>query len=184
MKNHSLLGWLIALWGSLGVIYILANGIAKVLPIALEAFETPFSLFQWIVLVLWSGFMAYSEGYRGFQNAFSPRVAARARWLRENPGLIRGVFAPFFCMGYFEATRKRKIVAWCLSTGIILLIILIKLMPQPWRGIIDMGVVIGLGWGLASLVYFLFQSLLKAEYTVDPELSEKALALQANSAKT
>jgi hypothetical protein len=31
-------------------------------------------------------------------------------------------------------------------------------LPQPWRGIVDLGVVIGLAWGLAALGVFSVQA--------------------------
>lgn len=177
----SALGWLAALWGCLGVILIISNGIYRVFPMAVGAFEHSLSVLQWGMLVIWSAFMLHSEGYKGFQKAFSPRVGARARWLREHPTPMRSLLAPFFCMGFFGATRKRKLVAWILTTAIIGFILLIKLLPQPWRGIIDVGVVLGLSWGLASLLYFCWQGLFQADYDVDPEVGRAELALQGPS---
>ncbi len=48
---------------------------------------------------------------------------------------------------------------WALVTGIITLLILIRQMPQPWRGIIDAGVVPGLAMGLVSVIYFFVRGL-------------------------
>ena len=43
---------------------------------------------------------------------------------------------------------------------------------QPWRGILDAGVVVGLSWGLASFVYSLQQAFVTGEYARSPELSD------------
>jgi len=61
-------------------------------------------------------------------------------------------------MGYFHATKRTKIVAYSLTIGITLLVILVRLIPQPWRGIIDAGVVVGLTWGVLSLIIFILRS--------------------------
>jgi hypothetical protein len=37
---------------------------------------------------------------------------------------------------------------------IISFVILVPMLPQPWRGIIDVGVVVGLVMGILSICYF------------------------------
>jgi len=144
-------GILGAWWGVLGVVLILSSAIYRLAGYAVEALRGPLTPLQWGALLAVLGFMAYFEGYRGFQKAFSPRVAARARYLREHPHWAHVLAAPLFCMGYFHATRRRKIVAYSLTAGIIALVLLVRLLPQPWRGIIDAGVLLGLGWGIITI---------------------------------
>ena len=38
---------------------------------------------------------------------------------------------------------------------IVCFVILIRLMPQPWRGLLDAGVVVGLSLGVLSIFYFI-----------------------------
>ena len=40
-----------------------------------------------------------------------------------------------------------------LDFGIVGLIVLIRKLDQPWRGIVDAGVVVGLGWGLVATLW-------------------------------
>ena len=49
-------------------------------------------------------------------------------------------------------------MSFLVTSAIIILVLLVRLLPQPWRGIIDAGVVLGLLLGIASIVYFWFQS--------------------------
>lgn len=170
-RTFSWAGWAAALWGILGVSLLIGSAIVRLTPKAWAALTAPLEWYHWAVLVPWLIFMLVSEGYRGFQQAFSPRVAARTRWLRQHPGCLRGILAPLFCMGFFGATPKRQIVAWCLTGGIIGLILLVSLLDQPWRGIVDSGVVAGLLWGLLSLWFFTAQALFQPEFSSDPELS-------------
>jgi len=158
-----------ALWGFIGVFLLLSSAIVRLAPMALEIPFAQIGAFHWIVLVLWIGVMAYSEGYKGFQKNFSPRVAARIRYLRHNPTWPRLILAPIFCMGFFYTTRKRKIVAFSLTAGIILLIILVHYIPQPWRGIIDAGVVVGLTWGLSSMTLYTIQAMIRDHFHHSPE---------------
>ena len=169
--THSALGNIAAFWGLLGVILLLGAAVYRLSFWAIDAFNYPFSLLQWVIFVGYAIFMAISEGYKGFQKGFSPRVAARALYLSKNPSPKRFIFAPLFCMGFFGATRKRKITTWILTLTIIGLIIIIKLLPQPWRGIIDFGVVLGLTWGLISLILYAIRAFVDPTFSHCPEVA-------------
>lgn len=143
---------LIVLWGVFGVVLLLCQAIYRLTPVALEAMaqlSTP----QTALLLVWMAVSAYSEGYRGFQKRFSPKVVKRALHLAAHPRPLYVVFAPAYCMAFFHATRRGLIVAWGVTVMVVTLVVLVRLVPQPWRGIIDAGVVLGLGWGLVSLLY-------------------------------
>ena len=147
-------------WGVAGVIAFLLTAILRLSPRIGELTDYSLSALQWVVLVGFTLWMAWAEGYKGFHRAFSPRVVARARYLKTVSGKpLLLLLAPAFCMGYFHATRKRMIVSWVLTTTIVMLVLLLRITPQPWRGIIDTGVVTGLGLGILSLVFFWLQDL-------------------------
>lgn len=112
--------------------------------------EHPWAWQHVAVAVANAVFMAWSEGWRGFQQSFSPRVAARLEWLRNNPSAARVALSPLFAMGYFGATRERLIGIYALTAGIVVLIVVVHVLPQPWRAALDIGVVIGLSWGIVS----------------------------------
>jgi len=145
-------------WGVAGVIAFLLTAILRLSPRIGELTDYSLSALQWVVLVGFTLWMAWAEGYKGFHRAFSPRVVARARYLKTVSGKpLLLLLAPAFCMGYFHATRKRMIVSWTLTSVIVGLILLLRITPQPWRGIIDTGVVTGLMLGIMSLLYFAVQ---------------------------
>ena len=125
----------------------------------LELGEYSLGPVHWLALVVFVPWMAWSEGYKGFHRAFSPRVVARSRYLREADHPLLAMLAPVFCMGYIHATRKRKIVSWCVTLGIVMLVLLLRVTPQPWRGIVDAGVVTGLSLGILSLLFYVWQDL-------------------------
>ncbi len=143
-----------AIWGITGVFMLLGSAVYRLTPLALAAFSSPFKWYHWLAWTASVLIMAHAEGYRGFHQRFSPRVAARALYLRDHPKALHIIFAPLFCMGYFHATRRRKTVSISLTVGIIVLVLAVHQIPQPWRGIIDAGVVVGLAWGLVSLFWF------------------------------
>ncbi len=169
-------GWVGALWGFCGVFALIGSACWRLGQIGVEALNGTYELFwyHWAFLVPWVLFMVMSEGYRGFQQAFSPRVVARAKYVIHHPSVARVLLAPIFCMGFFHATKKRKIVAVCLTTGILVLVLLVRLLPQPWRGLVDVGVVLGLGWGLVAMLVFAVQAL-TGEFDVSPETPDDPL---------
>jgi hypothetical protein len=174
MKNkNSVAGNIGAIWGLAGVLALLLSACFRLWTKAVDALSYSFGWHHWAALVAIVIGMAYAEGYMGFQKAFSPRTAARARYLRHHPRIVHVMLAPFFCMGYFHATRRRKITSISLTLGIVVLIVLVSFVSQPWRGIIDAGVVVGLAWGIVSLLAFGFQALGGDTYPYNPEIPKE-----------
>jgi hypothetical protein len=140
-----------AAWGILGVSALLGWAIARLSVAAGRALSAPLTPGQWAALVAVVLGMAFFEGYRGFQRSFSPRVAARARHLALHPTPARALLAPLFCMGFFGASRSRRVAMVVLTAGISVLVAIVSRLSQPWRGIVDAGVVVGLTWGVVTL---------------------------------
>ena len=139
-----------AIWAVIGVAGILVWAIVRLTAIALGALEQPLAWYHWAAMGAFVPFMAWSEGLRGFQRRFSPRVAERAMLIRATPTAARVIFAPLFAAGFFGGSRRERIGA-CLGTAaIITLVVLVHRLEQPWRGILDAGVVTGLTWGVVA----------------------------------
>lgn len=145
-------------WGIGGVLLLLIFAIFRLAPMALELENSSMSQLHWLALAFSVIYMAYAEGYKGFHLGFAPRVVVRARYLANNPRPLHVLLAPLFCMGYIYATRKRQILSFALTTMIICFVLIARSMPQPWRGIVDAGVVVGLVIGVLSIAYFLIIS--------------------------
>ena len=168
--NKKYIGITGALWGISGILLLLITAVYRLTPIAIDTFSYNLQWHHSLILLLTVLFMAYFEGYKGFQLRFSPRVAARAKYLSENPRIDLAILAPFFCMAYFHAPLKRKIASASLTISIILMIIAVKKITQPWKGIIDAGVVIGLIWGILSIAFYSYQAFTKDDFDYPPEI--------------
>lgn len=162
-----------AIWGAVGVFAMLGFAIFRLVQRAAIAYEMGLTAGQWILGALFVIFMAYTEGYRGFHLRFSPRTAARVRYLRDEPDVVRSLFGPLFVMGFFHATRRTKLTAWILTVGIVILVLLVHRLEQPWRGIIDAGVVIGLSLGTLSLAWCIHRTLADSSREFSPEVPVK-----------
>lgn len=167
-------GFIGAIWGVFGVSAFLAWAVFRLTPYMLEIFYLELQWYHWLLLVLNVVFMAYTEGYKGFQQGAAPRLGARVRYLYQNPTVLHVIFSPFFCSSYFHTTRRRLIARYILTSMIILLIVVVSNFQQPWRGIIDAGVLIGLAWGLVAILYQSIKALWADEFYCSPELPESA----------
>ena len=154
----------------LGVLTLLVEAIVRLLPRALEPIQDgTLGLAGMIAYGVSIVGLAYSEGYRGFQLRFSPRVIVRALVLAQRGGWLV-VVAPLMAMGLIHANRRRLIGSWCLLLGIVTLIVLVSQLEQPWRGAVDAGVVVGLSWGSIATLVPMVQALRGKIPDVDPDL--------------
>ncbi len=157
-------------WGVGGFALLLGIALWRLTPLALESFEHAWGWPHVTVFVLNLAAMAWFEGYRGFQKAYSPRFAARCRQWAETATWPQALIAPLVSMGFVQAPRRRIVTTWVLTVGIVLVVLLYRQLPQPWRGILDAGVVLGLAWGLAATLVHVVIALRDGPQ-VDPELA-------------
>ncbi len=94
---------------------------------------------------------AYTEGYRAFQKGFAPRVVKRAFELASAPRSLFVVLAPAYCMTLFAAPRTRMVISWTVNLRVVAAVVYVRKPSQPWRGIIDGGVVVGFELGRGVL---------------------------------
>ena len=166
---------LVAAVGIAFITWLLGNAIARLTPLALEPWrDGSLSSFQKLLWIGWFAGNAYFEGYKGFQQRFSPRVVGRAAYLGDHPTLLRVILAPFFVLSLFHAKRAQLVFRWGFLIALYTLIWFVSHVPQPWRGIIDGGVVVGLAWGLVAVWYFFVQYLLDRDHPVASDLPDEA----------
>jgi hypothetical protein len=156
----------------LGLFASLIEAIVRLTPYALEPLTAPLSAGTLLGYLAFGLFNGYAEGYRGFQRGFSPRVAARTELLFHEPTALRVLLAPLFVMALVEATRRRLIINWLLVLGITGLIMILRRTPQPYRGIVDGGVVVGLLWGTLATLWCIAQMMRGKLGSVNAELTE------------
>lgn len=171
---NNLLGGLAAAWAIAGWAGVLLFAIVRLSRIAAEALADELTPAQLAVLLVNLVVMAWTEGYRGFQLKFSPRAAARVLYLRRHADWRMTLLAPFFCVGYYRASPRVRRMTWLGTMLIVLLIIIVHQLPQPWRGIVDAGVVLGLTWGLVSFLALSGRALVSGAYPAEHQVREPA----------
>ena len=168
---------LLGMWGVLQVVSIIGNAIRRVLPIAMQPFEDGgMKSYEWVMYVTWSVYMLYMEGYKAFQCKFSPLVAERAFRLIDHASPLNILLAGPYSMGMMDATKKRKYISWGVTLGVFGIVKIVKMLPYPYRSIVDGGVVAGLSYGTASILWFAGKALLGHTIDIDPDFPEKKKA--------
>ncbi|WP_437596023.1 hypothetical protein WMF28_25890 [Sorangium sp. So ce590] len=166
----------VVLWGVLGVVAVLIEAIYRLGATAVRILTThDLTTAQLILLAAWTVVIAYFEGYRGFQQRFSPRVIARALHLAEHRRPLHVALAPLYCMALFHTTRRRLIATWVLIAGIVALILLVRQMSPPYRAIVDAGVAFALAWGTVSILVYLARGLAGRPLGIPADVPEDAL---------
>ena len=166
------IGTLGALWGTGGILLIVGYAAIRLTYPASEAFTYDFQWYHWGLLAANTAVVIYAKAYRGFQKGLSPRIAARVRYLRENPTLPRVALAPLFCLGYFHIARRKQISIVTLTVVMVVLILLVRLLGQPWRGIIDLGIVAGLAWGFITILFYTAKALTSKDFDYPPLIAK------------
>ncbi|XXX72885.1 hypothetical protein WMF30_35075 [Sorangium sp. So ce134] len=166
----------VVLWGVLGVVAVLVEAIYRLGAMAARILTAhDLTTGQLVLLAAWTVVIAYFEGYRGFQQRFSPRVVARALYLAEHRRPLHVALAPLYCMALFHTTRRRLIATWVLIAGIVALILLVRQMSPPYRAIVDAGVAFALAWGTASMLVYLALGLAGRPPGISADIPEDAL---------
>lgn len=168
---------LLLLWGVLGALGSVSSAVYRLSPMIWDAAVHPDAGWLHVVAGLfWVGFMAYAEGYRGFQKRFSPMVVARGLHLIEHPRPLHVLLAPVFCIGLFHATTRRLKLSWGVMSVVVVLVMIVRQLPQPWRGVVDAGVVVGLTWGIVATLVFLVRALQGHPPDISAEIPEPRAA--------
>lgn len=177
------LGVVAACWAVFGLCGLLLFAIVRLSMVVAEGADVPWDWRHWAVAAANAAFMAWSEGYRGFQLRFSPRSAARVKWLLHHASGLSTVLAPVFAMGYFNATPRRMVGVYGLTVFVVGAIVVVHALPQPWRAALDIGVIIGLAWGVASFLWSLKRTFAAPGFPVSPELADGAAPLRTSRVK-
>ena len=143
----------LVVWGIGGVLAILIEAATRLAFHVYGAIGAGLRVEHWCIMGAWVAFMLWAEGWRGFHERFNPRVVRRAFDLAEKGSTSNRVFAPLWAMSFWGDARRQVVVIWTLTAVIVGLVFAIRAMPQPWRGVIDAGVVAGLSFGAASLLW-------------------------------
>ncbi|MDT8369615.1 MAG: hypothetical protein RQ745_10445 [Longimicrobiales bacterium] len=113
------------------------------------------SPWEWVGLCAVVGLFVWGEGVRALARVWVPFVMGRVRALGA-PGTsprseLRYALAPLWVVGLVASERRILARAWTAVTAIVIAILLVRRTPDPWRGMIQLGVSGALLVGAATL---------------------------------
>lgn len=140
-------------WGFLGVLFPLVQPAfvlsRKGWTNAVVAGMTPL---EWVACAAIFFAFAYGEGWRALARRWSPFVVGRLRSIDAQSPLWVKLLAPAYALGMVGAGRRLLLMAWGGTFAILGAVAIVRAMPYPWRGMIDLGVACALTIGATSLI--------------------------------
>ncbi len=159
-------------WAVGGVLLLFANAVRRVGPIALEPLRQGWP--GWRLAAAYAGsvgLMGFGMGYQGLHKQFAPRVVVRAWAMADRRvGPWVALLAPLASMGLVHGTRRRVITSWTMIGSMVGALVAVRILGQPWRGVIDAGVVVGLAWGMVAILLLAARAARGELPPADPEL--------------
>lgn len=146
--------WSVSTFGLFVVAFTLAEASVRLGARALTTVHAGLSLQEYALLLLSIAAFGYGEGYRALHRRFVPHVIERAIALAKSDlGGLRGLaLSPLYVLCMVHAERRVLAKAWLSVALIVCAVLVVKALPEPYRGIIDAGVAVALGIGLGSLI--------------------------------
>lgn len=141
-----------ALWSLVGVCALFGFAIVRLGGRALNTLAAGLTPGQWVLAGASTVAFVYFEGVLALQRRWVPRLIERARELRRGSPPLHRVLAPLYAMSLIGASARHVRRAWTLLGSIVLAVLLVGLLDEPWRGIIDLAVAMALAWGVVSIV--------------------------------
>lgn len=141
-----------SLWTVLGVSLLFMMAIWRLGGRGLATIRGGLGGFEWAVLVFLTLIFVYGEGYRALDRRWVPGLIRRARALGRHGSLLLRLLGPLHGMALVGVERPRLLRAWAGTTAIVGAVLLVRVFPEPWRGIVDFAVAAALAWGLMAIL--------------------------------
>jgi len=139
-------------WALVGVAALLGNAVVRLGGRGLDTVRDGLSTGEWAVLAAVCVLFVYVEGVRALQRKWVPFVVARIEALGRRSPLLHRVLAPLHVMALVGGPGRTMLRAWTGVAAVLVAILVLRQVPDPWRGIVDVGVAAALGWGLLVLL--------------------------------
>ena len=152
MIDRRRIGAVVSAWTLIGVAALFATAIYRLGGRGIATIQAGLEWGEWVVLVLLTVTFVYGEGFRALDRRWVPRLVERALLVRDEPRLLVRVLAPLYGMSLIGAGKNDLIRGWLLTTGIVGAVLIVRTLPDPWRGIVDFAVGAALAWGLVAIL--------------------------------
>jgi hypothetical protein len=146
-------------WALAGVALIFAVSIARLGARGVATVGAGLGPFEWAALVALTVTFVYTEGVRALQKRWGPHMVRRTAQLAAEPRAWVRLLAPLHALSLIHAPPPELARAWTGLFAITAAILLVRALPEPWRGIIDLAVSIALTWGTVAIAVLTVRAL-------------------------
>lgn len=151
-------------WAVLGIVLLLLESVVRLGRISVARLSEGLGAHEWCAFVVCAAAMVYVEGHRTFSRSFGPNVVARAFQLTHSAYWPHVALAPLYAMSLVGDTPRRLVRSWLLAGALVLVVVLVRRLPETIRCIVDASVALALTWGTVALC-ILFVSRARRELT-------------------
>ena len=141
------------MWAAIGIVALFIEAAWRLAVRGIITVRAGLEPIEWAILIVLTIAFVWGEGVRALQRRWIPGVYRRIDALRDETSMTYRLFAPLYAMSLIGAPRNRLARAWLGVILIIAAVLVVRALPEPWRGIIDVGVAAALTWGLIVLLY-------------------------------
>jgi hypothetical protein len=142
----------ITAWALVGVFALMTDAVVRLGARGLQTVSGDLDPIEWVGLIAATAAFSYLEGYRVFQRRAAPEIIARAFAVSQTHRPAFAYLAPLYALSLVDEDRRRVLRGWALVAIIIFSILLVRSLPDPWRGIVDASVATALTWGNLALL--------------------------------
>lgn len=139
-------------WAVLGVSALFATASYRLGERGVGVIRDGLGGWEWMALAGLTLVFVYGEGFLALDRNWVPGLMRRARELREERSVVVRLLAPLYGLSLIGAPPAKLLPSWLGTVAIVGAILVIRALPDPWRGIIDFAVAAALAWGLVAIL--------------------------------
>jgi hypothetical protein len=139
-------------WAVLGVSSLFAFAAYRLADRGIAVIRDGLDGGEWIALVGLTVVFVYGEGFLALDRKWVPGLMRRARALGDQPSPLLRLLAPLYGLRLIGARPAVLLPSWLGTAAIVGAVLVVRALPDPWRGIIDFAVAAALAWGLVAIL--------------------------------
>jgi hypothetical protein len=139
-------------WGVFGIAAVLGEAIVRLASTAAGELRSGLTAPEMFALAALAAIFIYGEGVCALHRRFVPSVVARSVSASESDRLVFAAFAPVYALSLIGAPARDVVRAGVGAIAIACAAVAVRLLPSPWRGIVDAAIASALAWGFVALI--------------------------------
>lgn len=139
-------------WAVIGVSALFATATYRLGERGVAVIRDGLGGWEWMALAGLTLVFVYGEGFLALDRKWVPGLMRRARELKDERSVVLRLLAPLYGLSLIGAPPAKLLPSWLGTLAIVGAVLVIRVLPEPWRGIVDFAVAAALGWGLVAIL--------------------------------